>query len=69
MTALLFGVLLYAAMNAGLVAKLAILDTPLPFTTLEDVSSQKVYSLCLRTNSFVYNSFVYQNFTVSAKLC
>lgn len=57
MVALVFGLLLYAGMNAGLVAKLAILDVQLPFQALYDVSQQKSFSLCLRTNSFVYNNF------------
>lgn len=61
--ALLFGVMLFSAMNALLVAKLAIFETKLPFASLEDVQQLKTHSMCLRTNSFVYN-----NFTVRSSL-
>lgn len=60
MLALVFGVLLYSSMNALLVAKLAIFEIKLPFTSLDEVLDKRSHSLCLRTNSFVYN-----NFTVS----
>lgn len=62
--ALVFGVLLYSSMNAVLVSKLAIFEVALPFKSLEDVKTKRTHSLCLRTNSFVYN-----NFTVTMKLC
>lgn len=54
---LLLGLLLYAAMNAVLVAKLAIFDVQLPFDSLEDLRTTRSYSVCVRTTSFVYNNF------------
>lgn len=55
--ALLFGVMLFSAMNALLVAKLAIFETKLPFGSLADVQRMRTHSMCLRSNSFVYNNF------------
>ncbi|XP_019865674.1 uncharacterized protein LOC109594867 isoform X2 [Aethina tumida] len=55
--ALMLGVVLYSAMNAVLVAQLAIFDIPFPFESLDDIPVKRTHSLCLRTNSFVYNNF------------
>lgn len=63
MAALLFGMILYASMNALLVSKLANFEINMPFATLEDIAMRKSHSLCVRTNSFVYS-----NFTVCAAL-
>ncbi|KAJ8968651.1 hypothetical protein NQ314_002192, partial [Rhamnusium bicolor] len=60
-TALIFGVVLYSAMNAVLVAQLAVFDTPYPFQSLRDIAKKRTHSLCLRSNSFVYNNFTFQN--------
>lgn len=60
MFALILGVVLYSAMNAVLVAQLAVFDIPFPFKSLDDIANKHTHSLCLRSNSFVYN-----NFTVS----
>lgn len=62
--ALLFGVVLYAAMNAVLFSQMAIFETVFPFSTLEDIAEKKTHSLCVRTDSFVYNYF-----TVSISNC
>lgn len=44
-------------MNAVLVAKLATFEVKLPFESLDDLLEMKSYSLCVRSNSFVYNHF------------
>ncbi|KAJ8917228.1 hypothetical protein NQ315_012720 [Exocentrus adspersus] len=61
MVALMFGVVLYFALNAALVAKIAIFEAPYPFNSLQDVSRKSFLSLCLRTGSFVYNNFTDEN--------
>lgn len=61
--ALVMGFLLYSAMNAVLVARLANFEVQLPFSDLDDIRMKKTHSLCLRSNSFVYN-----NFTVCSSL-
>lgn len=57
MAALLFGMILYASMNALLVSKLANFEINMPFATLEDIATKRSHSLCVRTNSFVYSNF------------
>nr|XP_015840733.1 PREDICTED: uncharacterized protein LOC103315225 [Tribolium castaneum] len=61
MFALILGVVLYSAMNAVLVAQLAVFDIPFPFKSLDDIANKRTHSLCLRSNSFVYNNFTNQN--------
>ncbi|XP_023310145.1 uncharacterized protein LOC111691474 [Anoplophora glabripennis] len=56
-TALMFGLMLYYAMNAALVAKIAAFEAYYPFESLPDIVNRKTLSLCLRTSSFVYNNF------------
>ncbi|GJQ82948.1 hypothetical protein Trydic_g5948 [Trypoxylus dichotomus] len=65
---LVIGFLLYSAMNAVLVARLASFEVQLPFKDLNDIMHKKTHSLCLRTNSFVFNNFVYSNFTNDNKI-
>lgn len=59
--ALVIGFLLYSAMNAVLVARLATFEVQLPFSNLEDILKKRTHSLCLRTNSFVFNNFTVCN--------
>ncbi|XP_017787236.1 PREDICTED: uncharacterized protein LOC108569960 [Nicrophorus vespilloides] len=65
LTCLLFGFLLYSAMNAVLVAQLASYEFALPFKSLEEVSIKRTHSICVRTNSFVYNDFIDSNRSLS----
>lgn len=57
MCALILGVVLYSAMNAVLVAQLAVFDISFPFKSVDDIADRSTHSLCLRSNSFVYNNF------------
>uniref|UniRef100_A0A6P7FCK7 Uncharacterized protein LOC114328015 n=1 Tax=Diabrotica virgifera virgifera TaxID=50390 RepID=A0A6P7FCK7_DIAVI len=53
---LILGVILYSAMSAVLYSKMAVLQSPWPFDSLEDIPGTGL-SLCVRNSSWVYKSF------------
>ncbi|XP_060526908.1 uncharacterized protein LOC132702344 [Cylas formicarius] len=56
-TSALVGYIIYVAINATLVARLAVLDVEWPFKDIEEIAAKKTHHLCVRNNSFVYNNF------------
>ncbi|XP_028132554.1 glutamate receptor ionotropic, kainate glr-3-like [Diabrotica virgifera virgifera] len=53
---LILGVILYSAMSAVLYSKMAVLQSPWPFDSLEDIPGTGL-SVCLRNSSYIYKSF------------
>ncbi|XP_066246425.1 uncharacterized protein [Euwallacea similis] len=58
---LIFGVFCYYALSASLVASLAVMDRKMPFTALNQLADQQIFSLCLRNITFVYDNFTNLN--------
>ncbi|XP_072389542.1 glutamate receptor 1-like [Diabrotica undecimpunctata] len=57
---LILGVILYSAMSAVLYSKMAVLQSPWPFDSLEGIPGTGL-SLCMRNSSWVYKIYTTQN--------